>query len=147
MQENNDAATRAEDRQAIADLVHVYALHIRRGEAEACAALFAEGGCFEVREADPRDWAGFRVVMRAEGRAAVEGFVARAVAGQHRVPMVANLIVTLAGDEAHASSLMVARAWPEGDSVTGEYSDSFVREGGVWRFALRVYTVFRVVEG
>ena len=138
------SATTGEARSAIADLVHGYALHIRRRESVAASALFAADARFEVRVADPRAPHSFAVMSRAEGREAVGEFIAQATARALLLPMIHNLIITLAqdGKTACASSLMVAREWPGGSEVIGEYADSFVRAGENWRFTERIYTVF-----
>ncbi len=130
------------DRAAIVDLVHAYALHIRRGEPMCAAALFAEDGAFEVREADPLDSASLKVRSRVEGREHVETYITGSTASARMVPMIHNLLVQLAGDRATASSLMIGRIWPSPREVFGEYADSFRRVGGVWRFSERIYTIW-----
>lgn len=136
------AADLAADRAAIADLVHRYALHIRRGEPQRAAALFADDGAFEVREADPADPATLKVRSRIEGRLHVETYITSSTAQARMVPMIHNLLVELAGDRATASSLMIGRIWPSSREVFGEYADSFRREGGRWMFSERVYTIW-----
>jgi hypothetical protein len=130
-------------RAAIADLVHGYALAIRRGEAARCPGMFTAPGKFEVREADLRDPASGRRLSLAEGREAVGRYIAAATARVRMLPMIHNLIVELDGDSASASSLMVGRVWPDGGDVIGEYADSFRCEDGVWLFSSRIYTIFR----
>ncbi len=144
MGDENTAASRVEARFAITDLVHGYALHVRRGEAGPVAALFAEEGRFEVRTADPRDPQAFAVMSRAEGRAAVEALVTEATARARLLPMIHDLVIVLDEDGvgASASSLMVVREWPGGQELIGEYADRFCRQGPHWRFAERIYTVF-----
>jgi hypothetical protein len=130
-------------RGAIADLVHGYALAIRRGEATSCPAMFTADGSFEVREGDPRDPASTRRLALSEGRKAVGRYISASTARVRMLPMIHNLIVELDGDRATASSLMVGRAWPDGSEVIGEYADSFYREEGGWLFSSRIYTIFR----
>lgn len=134
--------TPGEDRAAIADLVHRYALHIRRGEPSQAAALFAADGAFEVREANPFDPASLAVRSRVEGRVHVETYIGSSTAGVRMVPMIHNLMVEVEGDRAGASSLMVGRVWPTANEIVGEYADSFRREGGRWLFAERIYTIW-----
>jgi len=140
----NDPAQEVLVRAEIGDCIHGYALAVRRGDPAAAAALFVESGCFEVREADPRDFAAHRTRARAEGRAAVEAYVRRSTAQVRMLPMIHNLIVTLdeTGERATASSLMVGRQWPSGTELAGEYADTLVREGGRWAFAERIYTIY-----
>lgn len=133
----------AADRAEIADLVHLYALHIRRGAPEQAAALFTADGAFEVRDMDPAAPDSLTVRNRAEGREAVAAYVANATRSARMVPMIHNLIVELDGDRAAASSLMVGRIWPTRREVIGEYSDSFRREGRSWLFSERIYTIWR----
>ena len=130
-------------RSAIADLVHGYAQAIRRGEAVRCPAMFTADGSFEVREGDPRDPAAMRRVSLAQGREAVGSHLAASTSRVRMLPMIHNLIVELDGDRATASSLMVGRVWPDGGEIIGEYADSFHHEAGEWRFASRVYSIYR----
>jgi hypothetical protein len=132
----------AADRAAIGDLVHAYALHIRRGEPKRAAALFAEDGAFEVREADPLDPVSLKVRSRTEGRPHVETYITSSTASARMVPMIHNLLVELAGDSATASSLMIGRIWPSPREVFGEYSDTFRRVDGRWLFSERIYTIW-----
>jgi hypothetical protein len=133
----------ADDRAAIADLVHGYALAVRRADPAGAAALFTANGAFETREADPRRWAEWTRRSRAEGRETIAAFIGRSTGRVHMLPMIHNLIVTLDGDRATASSLMVGRQWPGGAEVAGEYADSVLRTAGGWRFLERIYTIYR----
>lgn len=132
------------DRAAVTDLVHRYALHIRRGEPQCCAELFTADGAFEVRDVDPFDPAGLSVRSRVEGRGAVAGYIGNSTRDVRMVPMIHNVLVELAGDTAAASSLMIGRVWPTANEVLGEYADSFRREDGRWLFSERIYTIWRV---
>lgn len=133
-------------RAAIADCIHTYALAIRRGDPAGAAALFAADGCFETRDADPRDLAASTRRWRAEGRPSVLAQVTASTAQVRMLPMIHNLLVTVEpeGDRATASSLMVGRAWPSDREMIGEYADSLVREDGRWCFAERIYTIYAV---
>lgn len=132
----------AADRAEVADLVHRYALHIRRGEPEGAAALFTADGAFEVRDVDPLSPESLHVRNRAEGREAVAAYVTNSTGAARMVPMIHNLIVELDGDRATASSLMLGRIWPSDREVIGEYADSFRRDEGRWRFSERIYTIW-----
>jgi hypothetical protein len=133
----------AADRAAVADLVHRYALHIRRGEPDQAAALFSGDGAFEVRDADPLAPNSINVRSRAEGREAVAAYIGKSTASVRMLPLIHNLIVELDGERAAASSLMIGRIWPTTREVIGEYADSFRREDGRWRFSERIYTIWR----
>lgn len=138
----SDRPDSAADRAAIADLVHGYALHIRRGEPQHAADLFAQDGIFEVREMNPLEPVSLKLRSRTVGRAQVETYISGATAAARMVPMIHNLMVELAGDRATASSLMIGRIWPSAREVVGEYADSFRREDGRWMFAERIYTIW-----
>jgi hypothetical protein len=144
-----DALDRIEARQAIADLVHGYALAIRRGEKAGAVGLFTDDGIFEVREFDPLVPGSLAVRSRSEGIDAVAAYLARATGSVRMLPMIHNLIVTLADDgaTATATSLMVGRQWPGGDETIGDYADSFRCEDGRWRFSTRSYTIYRSASG
>jgi hypothetical protein len=133
----------AADRQAVADLVYRYALHIRSGEGKLAAGLFTADGVFEVRERDPFDPGSLTTRTRNEGLPQIEAHIGQAGGAIRMVPMIHNLLVELAGDTAAASSLMVGKMWPTPNEVVGEYADSFRREGGEWKFSERIYTIWR----
>ncbi|MDE2596085.1 MAG: nuclear transport factor 2 family protein [Sphingomonadales bacterium] len=132
-----------ESRARVADLVHAYALHIRQGEPARCAELFTPDGSFEVRTWDPRNAATLTTRTRTEGRAAIAGFIGSSTGAVRMFPMIHNLLVTVNGDRAEASSLMIGRPFPEGSEVIGEYADSFRRVDGRWFFTARIYTIAR----
>lgn len=136
------ALERLEAQAAIADLVHGYALFIRRDRPEEVESLFVPGGIFEVREGAPdRDDAVTRAVF--ESPQALVTFLVTTKGQPHPVPMIHNLMIDVDGDQAQASSLMVGPILGTGKQITGEYADSFVRKDGQWRFASRIYTIFR----
>jgi hypothetical protein len=136
-----------EDRAAVAELVHRYALHIRRGEPALAAQLFADDGTFEVREVDPFAPDAVTVRSRAEGRDAVGAYIGNSTAGVRMIPMIHNLMVELDGDLAKATSLMMGRVWPTANEIVGEYADSVRYHGGRWAFASRIYTIWRAPAG
>ncbi len=133
-----------EARAAIADLVHGYALNIRTRQPEACGPLFTDDGSFEIRDADPAGEGGFTTRAHSIGREAVMAYVTGSTrSGFHVFPMIRNLLITVDGPAATASSLMSSRTWPAGAEVFGEYQDSFRQEAGVWRFSARIFTIYR----
>lgn len=130
------------DRAAVEDLVHTYALHIRNRQPERVAELFAPDAVFEVRAGDPLDPASVTLRKRSEGVAEIVASVSGST-GSHRVfPAIHNLLVTLDGDRATASSLMIATIFPGAKETLGEYADSFVRTADGWRFSQRIYTIW-----
>ena len=133
------------DRQAIADLVHTYAKHVRDGTAAQCGGLFTGDGIFEVRERNPHDPASDRELFRIEGDVAMWRFFRENVNGPARIcPLIHNIIIALNGDTARASCMMEGRTVPPGDDFLGEYDDALRRTPGGWRFARRTYTFLRV---
>lgn len=136
------AIERLEAQAAIADLVHAYALAVRRDRPEDVEALFAPHGTFEVREGAPdRDDPVTRTLF--ESPQALVAFLLGSKGQPHPVPLIHNLMIVVEGDVAHASSLMVGPILGTGREVMGEYADSFTRLDGQWRFAKRIYTLFR----
>lgn len=132
------------DRQAVADLVHAYARAIRYRDPEAAAALLAQDGAFEVREGLPGE-AGTRRV-RLEGRAAFLAYLRRDAVRAPGCPVIHNLMIALDGDTARANSVMENQILGTSHRITGEYHDTCRRVDGQWRFAERVFTIFRVPE-
>jgi SnoaL-like domain len=128
-------------RIAIADLVHGYALAIRRDRPEDAAALFAKDGWFEIRDGHPSK-PEYNVRSRLEGRQAVLDYLAPNKGKPHPVPMIHNLMIDVTGDTASATSVMEAIVLGTTHRVLGEYADTFTRENGMWRFASRIYLIF-----
>lgn len=127
----------------IADLVHTYALNIRRGRPEACGALFTQDATFEVRDADPLRPAAAVQRYRKVGQGDVATSIGSSGAASRVFPAIHNLIVTVDGDLASATSLMIATVFPSGSELIGDYEDTFRRDDGQWRFASRLYTIYR----
>lgn len=127
-------------RQRITDLVHTYALAIRRGQPDRCTTLFTDDASFEVRYADPTGPGIFLVASRSEGRDEVIASIAASALRVRMFPMIHNLLVEVDCDIASGSSLMIGRAWPSGEEIMGEYADTFRCEGGTWKFSSRVFT-------
>ncbi|MET0363898.1 MAG: nuclear transport factor 2 family protein [Sphingobium sp.] len=140
----NQRVRQLEARAAIADLIHAYALNIRRGEPEHCAALFTQDASFAIRDTAGPD--AVEVTERAHpiGRAAVMDYVIGSTRSGFRVvPTIRNILVTVDGRTATATSLMSSRTWPAGADVFGEYQDSFREEDGQWLFCARIFTLYR----
>jgi len=129
-----------EARAAIADLVHTYALNIRRGNGADCAALFTEDAVFEIGDAmlDGRNPVQVRTSLK--GRDVIRAYLVRAAGSGVRVyPMIHNLLIEVEGWRATSSCLMTGRV-SKGQGVFGEYRDSFQFDKG-WRFSARVFTI------
>lgn len=133
-------------RQAIADLVYTYALHIRKGNGAGCTDLFTEDAVFEVREAAPASGDSGRTRSRLTGREAIVSYITSASSGETRVcPMIHNLLIQVSGREAASTCVMTSVVWPTGLPMIGEYEDQFRDEDG-WRFSSRVFTVFGEIK-
>ncbi|PNU04201.1 nuclear transport factor 2 family protein [Novosphingobium guangzhouense] len=132
---------RIEAQIAIADLVYGYARAVRREAYEEIPALFAPTGTFEVRSGAP-DRAEHVVRQRFETPEALAAFLMEGKGKPHPVPLIHNLMITVAGDTARANAMMVAPITGTDKKVMGEYHDSFVRLDGCWLFDARIYTVF-----
>jgi SnoaL-like domain len=129
-----------EARAAITELVHVYALNIRSGNAAASAQLFTEDAIFEVRERLGGIGAG-RTRSKLTGRAAIMAYLNDGAASQTRLcPLIQNLIIRVSGHQATSTSAMVAFMLATGHSILGEYEDSFSYQHE-WRFCSRIFTI------
>jgi hypothetical protein len=136
---------RLEARAAIADLVHAYALAVRRDRPEDLERLFMPDGTFEVREGAPdREHSSLRQRFATPGE--LVSFLLGSKGKPHPIPMIHNLMVEVQGDTAHASSVMVGPIPGTGRAVFGEYADRFAKSDGDWRFAARVFTLFQGME-
>jgi hypothetical protein len=137
-----------EDRAAITELIHNYALCIRMRDKAACQALLCDDAWFELRHVDPSDPAKDSLVTRLEGSAAmVGGYDTEAGASNAVWPMIHNVSVWLKGDRARSLCVMASAIWPVGQQFVGEYHDELVRTDAGWRFASRTYRLIGEVGG
>ena len=137
-----------EDREAIADLVNTYAELIRNGTPGRCVELMAEDASIEIRHADPQRPGESSVYMSFPDRAAIAtSFVDTAGAGTKIWAMIHNLRITLDGDRATSTCVMMSATWPQGTQNVGEYRDSYRRIDGRWLFASRAFINFGDTEG
>ncbi len=127
---------------AIADLVHTYALNIRNQNHTACANLFTADVTFTVRGADPMQPESLATRSHANGRDQVMAHIAGSTSKARVFPAIHNLLITLDGNCASATSLMIATVFPGGSEILGEYEDQFRRDNGKWLFSSRCYTIF-----
>jgi hypothetical protein len=129
-------------RARISDVVYRYAQLIRGGNVEECMPLFTADATFEVRQAVAGDPDSVRTRSKASGHAAILQLVSQSAASAGVCPLIHNLLIDVSGSEATSSAVMTALVWSSGQTVIGEYQDSFRCEDE-WRFAARIYTIFR----
>jgi hypothetical protein len=136
-----------ETRARITDLVYRYAHNIRTGKAAECATLFTEDAEFEVREAILGKQISGRTRSRLVGREAIRNYLVNgAASGGGVCPMIHNLLIHVKGREATSSCVMTAVVGASGESLLGEYEDSY-RYDGDWRFTSRIFTILRGTPG
>jgi hypothetical protein len=133
---------RLEAKQAVADLIYVYARHIRADEPDRVAGLFLPDGSFEVRDGHP-DSPDFTVRTRHRDRAEIDASMTAMKGKPHPVPLVRNLVVEVDGDTATANSVMDAHIYGTTHAIMGEYRDTCRRVDGRWYFASRVFTMYK----
>lgn len=137
----SDALRQLQDRAAIADVVHTYALNIRDGAGAACADLFVQDAVFEMFDSDPVDLSP-RLRARIEGRDAIIAHIAGASkAGARVCPMIHNLTIRIDGDVAESACTMNAITIPGGHELIGAYRDRFRYDVDAWRFTARAHTI------
>lgn len=122
-----------EDRIAIRELVESYNDAVMRFDAADWGSNWAEDGVWSLpgrgevsgREAIVQQWLG------AMGDLEVEGFFA------------SGGIITVEGDRAHATWYQQEFLKRAGTrvAIVGEYADDYVKQGGRWYFAKRIYKV------
>jgi uncharacterized protein (TIGR02246 family) len=119
----------ADEKDAIRELMARYAQALDACNFSDVAALFAEDG----------EWV--TSYGSARGRLQIETLLASVVPrpgeGPQRKHYIANIIVTLSGDEAAArSDYLVIRESADGliPVMGGTYLDRFVKRGGGWQF-------------
>ena len=133
---------RLESREAIADVIHVYARLMRENNAAEIESLFAEESFFELREGHP-DKPEFTLRERLKGRENIVGYLSQVKGGPYPIPLIHNLTIEISGDIAKSNCVMEARFYGADFQVFGEYRDTFQRIDGRWFFTSRTYTVFR----
>jgi hypothetical protein len=131
-----------EARAAVADLVHAYALAVRKDRPEDVPALFAPDGWFEIRDGHPSSGQ-FTVRARFDSAQAIGDYLQQGKGKPHPVPLIHNLMVEIDGDGATATSVMEGQVFGTDHRVFGEYHDTFRKVDGAWRFASRTFTIFR----
>lgn len=137
----NDALESLVAKDAIAGLIHGYALAVRRERYEEVAALFVPEGTFEVRRGHP-DKDDFTVQQRFETPAELVAFLLEGVGKPHPIPLIHNLMIAVEGERAAATSVMAAPIYGTTHEVMGEYFDSFEKRDDQWLFAGRIYTLY-----
>jgi hypothetical protein len=134
----------ADDRDAIAALLHRYAQFVRTARGQELGTLFTADATYDICEADGDNGAApARQRSRMEGRDQIHAYLGDSTGrGIRLVPMIHNLIIDIDGDVATANSVMESRTWPDGFGTIGEYEDSLRRDDGRWRFSARKYTMY-----
>ena len=137
-----------ESREAITQLVYSYAEAVRNRAYPRVLDLMAEDCVVELRHADPDDLERSGPIARYAGRDQIgQSFEAQAGEEARVWPMIHNLRIELAGDEARAISVLVSAVWPQGEEYVGEYRDRFRRIDGRWYFASRLHLDFGNTRG
>jgi hypothetical protein len=125
-----------EDRQAIERLLMEYGRALDSRDFEAYSQMFAANG----------EWSGSLGSFR--GPAAIKAAMANAFKGPKPVPgtvtnfhLLTNALIDIDGDKATAVSKWTFVRMSENEpdpALAGQYADTFVREGGQWKFLSRV---------
>lgn len=122
------------DEGAIRDLAAAYSDAVTHLDAVRAAAVYAEDGCVVVMGRETR------------GRAAIEQGMRETFAAFELLQLIAHAPqISLDGDTAQARwstvELTVRRGAAHFGVIMGRYEDRLVREGSVWRFRERVFTM------
>lgn len=124
----------ADDRDAIAALVHAYAERIDAGDLDGLAALLRDAAWRSPARPD-----GVRGIDAIRALYADVILYEGTPRTQH---VVTNLVIEVDGDAATARSrftvLQALPDFPLQPIAAGRYHDGFARRGGVWRFAERM---------
>ena len=119
------------DREDIRDLIATYALRAAHGVS--MADLFTDDGVFVTHV--PGETA-----REVRGREALNRYYRElAAAPRHPMPMVHNHLISIDGDQATGVCSIELRTTVGATSMigSGDYHDSFRREGGRWKFVER----------
>jgi hypothetical protein len=137
-----------EDRQAIADLIHGHAEHIRAGTLDEALGLFTTDAVFEMGRFHATRPGEVFIAQRVEGAQAIlDSKDALAGQGIRLCPMIHNIRIVLDGDTATSTCVAMTTLWPTGDNFIGEYRDRFRRDDGNWRFAARAFIGMGGIDG
>jgi ketosteroid isomerase-like protein len=134
-----------ESKLAIADLVHDYARAIRHNATEDIEGLFAPDAFFEVRSGHPSK-PEYDVQNRFDSAKEIGAFMMKGKGTAHPVPLVHNLMIEVDGDRATGLLAMEGQIYGTDHKIIGEYQDGYVRTGGEWKFASRIYTVYKAAS-
>jgi len=134
-----------ESKLAIADLVYDYARAIRHNANEDIEGLFAPDAFFEVRGGHPSK-PEYEVQNRYNSAKEIGEFMMQGKGHPHPVPLVHNLMIEVDGDRASGLCAMEGQVYGSEHTIIGEYRDAFVRLDGKWKFASRVYTMYKAAS-
>jgi ketosteroid isomerase-like protein len=128
-------ALASDDILAIQKLVADYNHVVDRGDGEAFAALFVDGGSLDT---------GFNVVKGADELRGFADFVPNMAPGARH--LVSN--VSIDGDGDAATTRLYLQMWSTAGGaaetklvISGVYEDTLRRDGGTWRFVTRKLVV------
>jgi hypothetical protein len=142
-----DQIARMASKAEIQDLIHRYAFNVRHRVPVKNARLFTADATFETRDGELGNPASAVTRSRLEGRDAIIVHISSGPAVAVSVcPSITNLLIDIDGETATGSCLMSAVIRPGEKLMHGEYADGFRREGGVWLFQSRCYTMFHKIE-
>lgn len=131
---------RIESRAAISDIVYGYARAVRLGKPEDAAALFVKEGWFEVCVGKPSEKPRRQVLL--EGRDRYLVYLKGTGDAPQLSPMIHNLIIEFdSPDTAHGNAVLDVLTLTNGHRITGEYNDTYRREGGRWYFVGRQFII------
>lgn len=137
-----------ESRAEITDLVHRYTEAIRGRSPAKVLDLMVADVVVELHHADPDDIAKTELMTRYSGHDEIRGSFVEQAGDTARVwPMIHNLRIELAGDEARSTCVLASQIWPHGVQYVGEYRDTFRRVDGAWRFASRIHVGYGATDG
>lgn len=119
------------DREEIRELIARYAQRVSRGKS--MTDMFIDAGVFIVRLPG-------RPPQEARGREQLDKAFAASLGSIHNMPAVHNPVISVAGDEAIATSWIEVYLRGENGRTflgSGYYEDRLRRESGRWKFAVR----------
>ena len=124
------------DREEIRELIARYAHRVAHGESN--AELFTDDGVFIVRIPG-------RPVQETSGREKIDKLYKEAGSHPgHSLPMIHNYLLSISDNEATGLCSNELRTTENGRSIiaSGYYEDTYRRESGHWKFAIRDASFF-----
>ncbi len=129
-------------KQAITEVIHQYAAHIRTATGIECEKYFTDDAYFNVWQAPLLSTDEPVLQTKLEGKDTIIQYITEAEHNGTRLcPMIHNLIIEVNGNKAKANSILVVAVWPNGHQLIGEYEDHLELHAGQWKFASRVFEI------